>query len=337
MDIKLDRSNRLPVHSQLKAQLAYLIQSGQLKAGTQLPTVRQLAGYLRVNRNTVSKVFAEMQREGQISCEPGRGSFVAAKSIQSRSKVDRMQKLLSVVDGAIDRASRLGFSSEELFLTLYARTQATPAESRFSHPVTALFTECSPGQLDLWTTEIRRELSIPVDSMLVDEFKSTVHKAPGSLKRYDVVITTFYHIREVRALLAGTGIETVALMVDTSLDTLMRLTSLPDGTTVGVACADRTGAENMRLSIQRAGLSHLRVILGCGDEKGDLEKMIAKATVVVCSSLIEQRVRQLAPKGTEILVDHNRLDRSGIEMLRSRLIEISSGKTDRGPSRKPQA
>lgn len=335
MDIKLDRNNRLPVHAQLKAQLTYLIQSGQLKAGTQLPTVRQLAGYLRVNRNTVAKVFAEMQREGHISCEPGRGSFVSPKSIQSKSKVERMQKLLTVVDGAIDRAARLGFSPEELSLTLYARTQSAPVQARFSRPVAALFTECSPGQLELWTSEIRRNLSIPVDSMLIDEFKSSVQETPGSLKRYDVVITTFYHIREVQTLLAETGIETVALMVDTSIETLMRLTSLPDGTTVGVACADRTGAENMRLSIQRAGLNHLRVILGCGEETGNLEKMLAKAAVVVCSSLIEQSVRKLAAKGTEVLVDHNRLDRSGLEMLRSRLVEISSGESGRDRPRKP--
>jgi DNA-binding transcriptional regulator YhcF (GntR family) len=59
MDLKLNRKNQLPVHAQLKAQLVYLIQSGQIRAGTQLPTVRQLAGFLRVNRNTVSKVFSE--------------------------------------------------------------------------------------------------------------------------------------------------------------------------------------------------------------------------------------------------------------------------------------
>jgi DNA-binding transcriptional regulator YhcF (GntR family) len=72
MDLKLNRKNQFPVHTQLKAQLVCLIQSGQLPAGTQLPTVRQLAGFLRVNRNTVSKVFSEMQRDGHLSCEPGR-------------------------------------------------------------------------------------------------------------------------------------------------------------------------------------------------------------------------------------------------------------------------
>ena len=48
--------------------------------------------------------------------------------------------------------------------------------------------------------------------------------------------TTFCHIREVQSLLEGSGMQVVALMVDTTLDTLMRLTALPEGTKVGIAC-----------------------------------------------------------------------------------------------------
>jgi len=77
MDLKLNRKNQLPVHAQLKAQLVYLIHTGQMRAGTQLPTVRQLARYRRVNRNAVSKVFSEMQREGRLSRERGRGNLVS--------------------------------------------------------------------------------------------------------------------------------------------------------------------------------------------------------------------------------------------------------------------
>ena len=61
--------------------------------------------------------------------------------------------------------------------------------------------------------------------------------------------------------------QVVALMVDTSLDTLMRLTALPEGTKVGVACTTKPGSENMKLLIQRAGLKHLQVITGCGEKR----------------------------------------------------------------------
>jgi DNA-binding transcriptional regulator YhcF (GntR family) len=329
MDLKLNRKNHLPVHTQLKALLIYLIQSGQLSAGTQLPTVRQLAGFLRVNRNTVAKVFADMQREGLLSCEPGRGTFVSATPMKSKTKVERMNKLLGVVDDALEKARRLGFSAEEVFLTLYARTQATPARTDSARNVSALFIECSRPELDLFSSELAKELSIQVDSILVEDFEKTVKKDPETLKRYALIITTFYHIREVQSLLEGSGMEVVALMVDTSLDTLMRLTALPEGTKVGVACTTRAGAENMKLSIQRAGLKHLQVITGCGEKKASIEKMIAEASVIVCSSLVESRIRTLVPKSKELVVDNKRIDQAGIAMLRSRLIEMNSGDSPR--------
>jgi len=325
MDLKLDRNNQLPVHTQLKAQLVYLIQSGQMPAGTQLPTVRQLAGFLRVNRNTVSKVFSEMKREGHLSCEPGRGTFVSAAKTRSESKVETMHKLLAVVDDALDRAKKLGYSPEELFLTLYARTQASPVKTGTVREANALFIECSRPELELFSSELKKELRIQMDAMLIGDFAKTVKKDLESLRHYGMIITTFYHIKEVQSLLEDSGMEVVALMVDTSLETLMRLTSLPEGTKVGVACTTAAGAENMKLSIQRAGLKHLRVITGCGEERFSLQRMIAEASVIVCSSLVESKLRALAPKGKELIVDNKRIDKAGIEMLRSRLAEKVSG------------
>jgi len=329
MELKLNRKNQLPVHTQLKAQLVYLIRSGQLASGTQLPTVRQLAGFLRVNRNTVAKVFADMQREGLLSCEPGRGTFVSSALLKSKTKVEHMNKLLEVVDDALEKAGRLGFSAEEVFLTLYARTEAAPVRTRPASRVSALFIECSRPELDLFSSELSKELSIQVDSILVEDFERTVKKDPASLKRYGLIITTFYHIREVQSLLEGSGMEVVALMVDTSLDTLMRLTALPDGATVGVACTTKSGSENMKLSIQRAGLKHLQVITGCAEKKGSMEKMIAGASVIVCSSLVEDRLRALVPKTKELVVDNKRIDQAGIAMLRSRLLEMKPGGASR--------
>jgi GntR family transcriptional regulator len=325
MDLRLNRQNQLPVHAQLKAQLVYLIQSNQMRPGTQLPTVRQLAGFLRVNRNTVSKVYSEMQREGYLSCETGRGTFVSTSKAKSESKVESMHKLLAVVDEALDRAGKLGFSPEELFLTLYARTQALPSTQAGKRDVTALFIECSRPELALFSEELKKDLGIRVDSMLVGEFAEAVETDLESLRRYGLIITTFYHIREVQALLEDSGMEVVALMVDTSLETLMRLTALPEGTHVGVACTTAAGAENMKLSIQRAGLKHLRVITGSGEKRSSLQKMMAEASVVVCSSLVEDRIRSLAPKSKEVIVDNKRIDRSGIEMLRSRLAALTHG------------
>jgi GntR family transcriptional regulator len=335
MEIKLNRKDQLPIHAQLKAQLLFLIRSGDLQPGAQLPTVRQLAGFLRVNRNTVSKVFSEMEKEGYLSCEPGRGTFVAEKKRESKMRLNRMDKLLAIVDESIDRARHLGFTSEELYSIMYARAQTTPVASK-SPKIRALFLECTRPHIRAFSEELERELPLKIDPMLVEDFKRMLERSRESLNRYALIITTLYHIQEVKALLTGTGIEAVGLIVNTSLEALMRLTALPEGTKVGVACVDRTGTENVRLSIERAGLTHLKLILGYGSEKESLRKMLKEVSVVVCSNLVEEKIRAMAPAGKEIIVDDRGLDSAGIEMLRSRLQALSS-RSDKTETLRPKS
>src|SRR5574337_798364 len=97
MDLTVNRQSQLPIHVQLKAQLTHLIEAGQLAPGTQLPTVRQLAGFLRINRNTAARVFADLEREGYLMCEAGRGTFVAQPRAASGAP-PRMNTLARLVD-----------------------------------------------------------------------------------------------------------------------------------------------------------------------------------------------------------------------------------------------
>jgi GntR family transcriptional regulator len=264
-----------------------------------------------------------MEKEEYLSCEPGRGTFVSTKKREPRMRLEKMDKLLAIVDESIDRARQLGFSPEEFYLTLYARIQTTPETTRLLK-VPVLFIECNRPHAELFSMELEKELPLKVDPMLVEDIKRVLERSRESLKRYALIITTFYHIQEVQALLTGTEIEVVGLMVSTSLEALMRLASLPEDTKVGVACVVRTGSENLKLSIERAGLKHLRLILGCGQERESLRKMIKEVSVIVCSSLVEETIRAMACRDKEIIVDERGLDPGGIEMLRTRLRELSS-------------
>ncbi len=318
MDLRLNRQSQLPIHVQLKAQLAHLIQAGQLAPGAQLPTVRQLAGFLRINRNTVARVFADLEREGFLSCEPGRGTFVSRAGAKAEARSGKVQALLAVVEEAMERARRLGFSPAEFSAALYARAQAAPRGPRVPK-ATALFVECNRPQLELFSGELRAALPLRLDALLIADLGRALRRSPGSLRRYALVVTTFFHVREVEALLAPLGLEVVGLLAEASLETLMRLTALPEGSKVGIACNEWRGTENLELSIRNAGLNHIELLPACGQEPESLRRMVRAASAVVCSSLVEAKVRSLAPPGTEVILDDRRLDPAGIEMLRQRL------------------
>lgn len=318
MHLRLNRKSRFPLHMQLKAQLTHLIQAGECPPGSRLPTVRELAGSLRINRNTASRVFAELEREGYLSCVPGRGTFVAPRGAERKS--GRLREVLSAIDEVASRAKRLGVSASEFATAFYARTHASGGVVR-GRKVRALFVECNRPQLDLFSAELADALPLRVESVLIGDLARRVRRALGSLRKCALVVTTFFHVREVGRLVAQTDVEVVGLLAEVSPATLTRLAELPDGTRVGVACSEWTGTENVRLSIRNAGLTHIRLAPGCGTDTPGLRRMLRKVSVVVCSSLVAGKIRRLARRGTEILVDDRRLDRAGIELLRRRLAE----------------
>ena len=75
--IRIDPESRVPLYAQIVEQIQAHIAAGQLTPGDQLPTIRQLAADLRINFNTVVRAYLELEREGLISTQRGRGTFVA--------------------------------------------------------------------------------------------------------------------------------------------------------------------------------------------------------------------------------------------------------------------
>jgi DNA-binding transcriptional regulator YhcF (GntR family) len=80
VDLRVDRDTELPLGTQLAWKLRALIENGKLQAGDRLPSVREAATAAGVNVNTVRAVYARLEREGLVSSQHGRGTFVAPRS-----------------------------------------------------------------------------------------------------------------------------------------------------------------------------------------------------------------------------------------------------------------
>ena len=94
MQLKVDAHNPLPLYAQLERSLRAAIARGELAEGEQLPTVRQLAVDLRVNANTVARVYAELEREGVLATQRGVGTFVLRAAPVKRSAGQRAAAIL---------------------------------------------------------------------------------------------------------------------------------------------------------------------------------------------------------------------------------------------------
>lgn len=313
--LRINRKSAVSVHVQLQSQIRHLVSAGALKPGMQLPTVRQLAGFLRINRNTVARALADLYRDGYLEGHQGRGTFVAAHAPIREGRAAR--SLERLVEETLERARRLGFTQEEIMTAIAARAPhgRTPRAPRMR----ALLVECNDPELTRYREQIEEELPLVVDRLLVEELEGRVLREPEFLAGYRVVITTFFHIREVKQALPPDGPPAMALLSESNISALLRLTELGEGTTIGLICNTPRGSQNLLSSVQSAGLFHLVPILAAADDPWSIDRMLEKTRIVVCSEQAADRIRERIPHDVEVILAHRRLDTGGIEMLRGLL------------------
>ena len=112
--VMLDPRDATPIWAQLERGLRAAIASGRLSPGDQLPTVRQLAVDLRVNANTVARVYSDLERSGVLETRRGVGSFIRATAEEARPKKEHERRLRALATRVVADAAAAGFTPEEL-------------------------------------------------------------------------------------------------------------------------------------------------------------------------------------------------------------------------------
>ena len=110
----IDASDPTPLYAQLERAIRVAIATGRLHPGDKLPTVRQLAVELRINANTVAKVYAFLERAGVLETRRGVGTFVAARSNSPQEVALRKTELNRLVDRFLAELSHQGFHVEDV-------------------------------------------------------------------------------------------------------------------------------------------------------------------------------------------------------------------------------
>ena len=302
MDLQINSKSHVPVHVQLEEQLKHLILTGRFEVGSRLPSIRTLAGYLRVNRNTVARVISDLEREGFVETRRGSGVYVLEPPVDAEGR--RRQEVLERV---MELAASRGVSVEELGYALLARAGVPSPEK-----VPVLFVECNGPEVERYAAELEDALPVIVEPVLVEDLAERISGA-GDLP-WRLVVTTFYHVQEVERLVEPLGIETVALLTEATLEGLNRLADLPEGMSVGVVGNSQTCTDNLLRSLEGAGLDHLKFFEIEESAKG--ANLPEEAKVVVCGSVVAQRLPELnLPEDVEIIVQDRTLSKGGVEML----------------------
>ncbi|MCJ7583015.1 MAG: GntR family transcriptional regulator [Candidatus Aminicenantes bacterium] len=113
IDFKLDPKSGVPFYRQVIDQIRYGIAAGHLKVGEQLPTVRALAVDLKINLNTVTKAYKELEIQDILETQQGTGTFIGSAEVGIDPK-ERKNKLKSIIQEFMSIALSYGFSVDEI-------------------------------------------------------------------------------------------------------------------------------------------------------------------------------------------------------------------------------
>ena len=316
MNVFIERDSHLAIHIQLREQLKFLILNGELRPGSRLPTARQLAGFLRINRNTVLRAYQDLVQEGLIDCRQGRGCVVAERPAAAPTIT---APLLGIVDRALEQAGEMGVDPATFATLVYARSrqrQDVPVKRRLA------FVECEPTIATELARTIQDRLGVEVIPLDLCDLEPPTAAAEALLREVHVVATTFFHVQEVRRLLAKSGKEVVAVGVKPHLENLIQIAGLPKGTPVALVCLSDSCAVELQQSLEGAGIKGLKPVLGGVDDLDKLAAILPGLPVVIASDFVADQVRPLLQPGQELItLDYTAVDEGAINLLRSFVLE----------------
>jgi len=112
----MEFSNGIPIYLQIIDSIKQDIFVGKLKAGQKMPSVRELAGTLKVSPNTMQRAYQELDREKITFAKRGMGTYVTEKekTISSLKEEISQKIILNFAEGM----NKLGFSNKEMINTL---------------------------------------------------------------------------------------------------------------------------------------------------------------------------------------------------------------------------
>jgi len=134
VDITINLADGVPIYRQILNQVKYLVASGLLQPGEELPPIRTLALQLKVTPNTIVKAYGELEASGVIQKRQGSGTFVSEGRPQQVALRERRRVIEQRIDALLAEAHQLNFTADDILRMVRERkaamdeTGADPAE-----------------------------------------------------------------------------------------------------------------------------------------------------------------------------------------------------------------
>lgn len=310
----------IPASTQLLSQLRLAIASGQYAPGSRLPSTRQLAMQTGLHRNTIAKVYAQLETEGFISPRAGSGMYVRDRPHSPSPEPKASQaSAKQVLQQAIDRAITMGYSLAQVRDAFQTEIEW---RSRCSASAIVVVPQSSFGTGELIAWELLQALSLPLEVVAIEQLEPVLQRNP-----LVTVVTSRYFVGQVEAVTAAFSMRTIAVDVYDYRAELEAIGAVaPEGCIGLVSLSPNVMHQAEVIGRSRYG-DNLLFLNAHPQNLPQVRAMVKLVTTIICDRASHEVVRQVMgelERGTRkphIVCSPNHVSERSLQMLRRELVE----------------
>lgn len=277
MDIELNRKAGIPLRDQIVAQVEMRILAGELRHGDRLPSVRELAARLRIHPRTVHAAYRQLQRNENLTLQPGSGAYVRRGQEGARGGSEELEK---TIDALLREAMGSGLSLHQIRCAARRWLDAVP-------PQRAVVVDICPRSAEIMAAELRAQGLVCEAHSLEDLL------ARGEPLHQALVVCLPFHATRLQELLPAAQVTSVGLEI--ASEHARAVAALPARGRVLVVSHSPRVAPYARAVVRSLRGDELDVACHLAAERDDWAPLARRADLVLADVLAAPAVQAVRP------------------------------------------
>ncbi|NJM56566.1 MAG: GntR family transcriptional regulator [Synechococcales cyanobacterium RU_4_20] len=296
--------SEIPASNQLYNQIMFAIASRKYPPGHKLPSTRQLAMQTGLHRNTISKVYRQLEDNGLVAAQAGSGIYVREQgedqSVSQRTPlVDQYPKAYQDIRQLLDDLLKQGCSLSEardLFLAEIDWRLRCSARVLVTVPNEDL------GAGQLMVQELERSFNIPIQLVPLEELEKILEKT-----RSGTVVTSRYFMGTAEAIASPKAVRVIPVDVYDYTSEIQLLSQLKPGTCVGIVSLSSGLLRGADVMIRSLMGERLLLMSTQPSDSYKLRAIARSAALILCDRASDETVKKAVFAVQEDLIRHPRV------------------------------
>ena len=279
IQFRIQPDSEIPASNQLFNQIRFAIACRQYPPGYKLPSTRALAMQTGLHRNTISKVYRQLEEDGFVESLAGSGIYVRTQGHEGGGRVQypivkkQAEDAYKLVQKALDEMLSQGYSlnqARELFLG------EIDWRLRCSAQVLVAVPSHDMGAGELMVYELELSLNIPVQLVAMEELTAVLDKTNSA-----TVVTSRYFISDVEAIAAPKAVRVIPLDIYDYSKELDLLKTLPKQNCVGIVSLSSGIARAAEVILHGLRGDELLIMTAQPKDAYKLQAIVKRAEVII--------------------------------------------------------